>query len=187
MNLYQNSGSEVALLDSEGRTHRIPNETPWEVPDINGTDCDGTQAYRPFVIPSNKAADVFIREGKRFGVVAIPQKRTQNGISFDVESAKTLSTHVRSEFEKGVIDGYIKGAKEDELAKLPVRPPSPALQALLDKRGLDLKRDFGITPVGYKVGEGAAARDAEMESLRQQLTELRELVALSLEDKKKSK
>ncbi len=187
MYLYQNSGQTVSLLDSEGRTHKIPNNSPWEAPSITGTDCNGTQAYAPYVVSAQKSAEILIKEGKRFGLVAVPEVRTDGGIKFDVESAAALSSSLRSQFEQGLIDAYVRAAKEDELGKLPVRPPSAALQALLDSRGLDLKRDFGITPVGYRVGEATAQRDKETDDLKKEVGELKAMLTMLLEDKKKSK
>ena len=95
-----------------------------------------------------------------------------------------------------MVQAYVKGAKEDELGKMPIRPPSAPIQRILDERGQDLKRDFGIQPVGWKLSDGAAQRDAQLVALQQQndsqakeMAELKAMLTtlLSSQDKKDKK
>lgn len=173
MYLFHNYKETITLLDSEGRSYRIPANTPWEVPAVNGTDCNGTQACAPFTIPVQKVAKFLCDEGVHYGLVVVPEIRTNQGIQFDIAGAQALSLHKRKGSEDHILERYVKGAKEDELNKIPVRPPSASIASILESRGFDLKRDFGITPVGYRVSENVAARDAEVESLRRENAEMR--------------
>lgn len=191
MYLFHNYRETITILDAEGRSYRIPANEPWEVPEIKGTDCNGTQAYNPFVISAAEASKIFCKEGIHYGLVPVPEKRGPRGIVFDIEEASIASKRVRKASEDAILDRYIRGAKEDELAKLPVKPPSASIAKIIDSRGLDLKRDYGLQPVGYRVSEAAAARDAEMEALRssnstmsREMGELKEMLAMLLDDKK---
>lgn len=184
MYLFHNYKRPIAVLDAEGRTYNIEPNKPWEVPLIRGTDCKGTEAYVPFVTPTNKVAEMLCKEGIHYGLVVVPEVRTETGIQFDLKAAALNSAQVRKGAEDHILERYIKGAKEDELAKIPVKPPSASIAAILDARGLDLKRDYGLSPVGYRVSEGAAARDAEMEALRNENREIKEMLSELLADRK---
>lgn len=194
MHLFHNSKETIRLLDSEGRTYVIPANVAWPVPALQGTDCNGTQAYAPFSISAEKMAKFLCDEGVHYGLVVVPETSTPTGIQFNLAKAARRSANARQTAEDGVLQRYIKGAKEDELAKLPVKPPSASIAAILDARGLDLKRDYGLQPVGYRVGDAAAARDTEMANLRaenetqrKEISEIKEMLTMLMEDRKDEK
>src|SRR4030095_4730365 len=68
-------------------------------------------------------------------------------------------------------------APDNELKKEPVRPPEPVIQAILTERGLDLQKDFGITPVGYKASEYASAPCEKIKNLEAQTNSQEEKIA----------
>ena len=187
----------IVLLDSEGRSYRIKPNEPWEVPPIHGTDISGPKgqpAYKEFDIPAHKVAEMLIKQAVHYGLVAVPENRSSAGITFDMDSALKASTVSRRQAEDAMVQAYVKGAKEDELGKMPIRPPSAPIQRILDERGQDLKRDFGIQPVGWKLSDGAAQRDAQLVALQQQndaqakeMAELKEMLTMLLDEKKKAR
>lgn len=172
------------ILDSEGRTHRIAANSLWEVKPQHCTDVSDGGKNVVVTIPAEKVGRQICEDGKPYGVVVIQEKRTPEGITFDYETARAESERIRNQFEIELIETFVKRAKEQALQNMPIRPPAPALQKILDARGLDLQRDYGITPVGYKVSEAAAARDREVADLKRDLAEMKELLNMALEDKK---
>lgn len=166
MYVYQNSGKPVHVLDDEGRTHIIPNAEPLEVMPIICMDVDSGGMPKESVISSEKLAAALCEKGRSYGLVLVPQVKKGLSITFDVEAAAENSTRVRMNTEDELVRTYVTRMKEEALQNRPIRPPSPSIQAILDARGQDLQRDYGITPVGYKVGEGIAARDAAFAELQ---------------------
>jgi len=189
--LFHNNKHDVRLLDCEGRTYVIPPNRAWPVPMLEGTDIPGKAgqpAYRTFTISAEKMTKYFLSEGKHFGLVEIEERLTDQGTQFDLETAVRQSTKARYDDQTAMLDQYVQSAHEDELQKLPVRPPGDVIQRILDERGLDLQKDFGITPVGYRVSEYAAARDEKMKNLedenvanRKELAEMRKLLERTLQ------
>lgn len=167
MFLYQNTTKTVHVL-VDGRQFSIPHSEPFEVKAIEGTDLE-----KPYMISSDKVGREIIRTAVLHGVVTIEQIRTARGFEFDMEKADKESTRLRGKSQLEILQRYVDGAKQDQLANLPIKPPSAPIQAILDERGLDLKRDYGITPVGYKVSEAVAARDAELAATKQENASLR--------------
>lgn len=182
------------IVDSEGRGHRIPPNRPWKVEPQISMDTDKGGAPMQALIPAEKVAAQLIKDGAFFGLVAVPEIQTANGISFDVETAAKESTRIRYQAESAVLETYVKHAKDEQLANRAMRPPSPSIERILNSRSMDLKRDFGLEPVGYKVSEKAAQRDREVEALKEQnalltkeLGELKDMFAMFMEDKKESR
>lgn len=183
------------VMDSEGRSHRIPPNTPWEVKSL---DCmDVTEGGTRFVNhPQSveKVAKMLCDNGVFYGIVPVPEIRDGISINFDLKSAERESTRVRIQAERGLIEKYVANAKMEQLQGRPIRPPSDTLQRILDTHDLDLLKDFGIQPVGYKVSEGAAMRDRKLADLEatnanqaKELAEMKEMLAMLLEDKEKEK
>ena len=189
--LYHNNKDEVRMLDCEGRTYVVPPNKPWNVPMLEGTDIPGQAgqpAYRSFTIPADKMAKYFLSQYPHYGLVELAERLTDQGIQFDLAGAAERSAKSRYDDQTMMLDKYVQSAHEDELNKIPVRPPVPVIQEILDARNLDLQKDFGITPVGYKVSEYAAARDEKMKTLeddnaaqRKELAEMRKLLERTLQ------
>jgi hypothetical protein len=178
--LFHSNPHEVRLLDCEGRTYVIPPHKAWSVPALEGTDITGPQgqpAYRSFTIPAEKMAKHFLAEGQHFGLVMLEEKITDNGITFDLKEATERSAKARFDDQSFLLDRWVQTAHDNELKKEPVRPPEPVIQAILTERGLDLQKDFGITPVGYKVSEYASARDEKMKTLEAKTNAQEEKIA----------
>lgn len=167
MYLFQNCGRVASIL-VDGRMFNISDSEPFDVPAIEGTDLE-----KPYTIPSVKVGNELIRLGVLYGIVELTQHRTARGFEFDLEAADAASRELRNQAEMDLLNRYVSGAKADELANVPVKPPSAPIQAVLDARGLDLKRDFGITPVGYKISEAVQARDKETHALKADNEDLR--------------
>lgn len=170
----------------DGRMFSIPPYEPFEVSSIEGTDLE-----KPYSIRSAKVGGELIRLCALQGLVEITSERTKAGFGFDVERAARESTVARDNAEGMMLARYVSGAHEDELAKKPVSPPSLPIQRILDKRHLDLQKDFGVTPVGYKVSEYAAKRETEMDLLRREnaeqkkdIADMKEMMTLLLDNQK---
>src|SRR5262249_46299420 len=138
--LYHDNKDEVRLLDCEGRTYIIPANTPWSVPSLEGTDIPGKAgqpAYPTSTIPPHKMAKYFLDEGKHFGLVLLEERFIDGGIQFDMKTAAQRSSKARYDDKTAMLDRYVQSAHDDELNKLPVKPPVEVIQAILDERGLD--------------------------------------------------
>ena len=196
MFLLHTSAETAHLIDAEGRSYHIPPNEAWDVPTINGTDIPGPAgqpAYKSFTTSPDKVGAMLIRQGVYYGLVEVKVLRTPTGTTFDLDGAKEASTRARRQAEDAMLQSYVKGAKEDELAKLPIRPPSAPIQKILNERKLDLKRDFGVQPVGWILSEGAKSRDvefaalkAETEDQKQKISDLTKMLEqlLAIEEKK---
>ncbi len=175
------------IIDSEGRGHRIPANEPWEVKPQTCMDTDKGGSPVQLTIPAEKVAAQLVHDGKFFGLVIVNQIRTANGISFDVEAAAKESKRIREQAETDLVEKYVKSAKDEQLGNRAIRPPAAPIEQILSSRGMDLKRDYGLEPVGYRVSEKAAARDKEMDELRKENREIKEMLNMLLEDKKDEK
>ena len=189
--LFHAYKEDVRLLDSEGRTYVIPPNKPWKVPSLEGTDISGPigmPAYRSFTVSEDKMAKQFLIDGKHYGLVSIDERITDQGITFDINTAAERSKKARYDDQTLLLDQYIRSAHEGELNKQPVPPPVETIQRILDERGLDLQKDFGVTPVGYKVSEYAMQRDQTMKQLaeenaaqKKEMAEMRTMLQRTLE------
>jgi len=164
--LFHNNPNEIRILDCEGRTHIIPPNRAWRVPDLAATDCDGTRAYVPISVPADKMVRYYLREGIHHGLVLVHETVTDSGVQFDLADADKRSTAARYNDKTELLNAYVFTAKDDELKKEPVKPPPPVIQAILDERGLDLEKHFGIRPVGHVVSESMEAREKEVMELK---------------------
>ena len=187
MFLFQNSDRTAFVLDAEGRTFRIEPNIPWEVKPQISSDCDKGGYPVQNIVPADKVAQQICDDGKFYGIVIIPEIQEGFNTKRDVETARARSTEVRRNAENALVDQYVSHQKQNQLAVRPVAPPSESIQAILNGRGLDLKRDFGLEPVGYRVSEAAAARDALIETQGREIKELKEMLAMLMEDKKAKK
>jgi len=188
--LFHSNKDDVRLLDCEGRTYVIPPNKAWKVPALEGTDISGPigmPAYKTFTISDEQMAKHFLREGKHYGLVSVEEKITDQGILFDVKDAGERSKKARYDDQTYLLEQYVASAHDDELNKQPVRPPADVIQGILDDRGLDLQKDFGITPVGYRISEYAAARDEKLKQLEvekndqaKEIAELRRMLEKSI-------
>src|SRR5262252_7610176 len=147
--LFHNNPNEIRILDCEGRTHIIPPNRAWRVPDLAATDCDGTRAYVPISVPADKMVRYYLREGIHHGLVLVHETVTDSGVQFDLADADKRST----------------AARYNDKTE-PVKPPPPVIQAILDERGLDLEKHFGIRPVGHVISESMEAREKEVMELK---------------------
>ncbi len=176
MYVYQNSGVLATIMDSEGRSHRIPHDAPHEVKPQISMDIDKGGAPAEHIISAEHVARQLCNDGRFYGVVILPEIRDGLNSRLDVVSAAKESTRTRDQAETELIERYVQHAKAQALQAMPIKPPAPALEKILVARGLDLDRHYGIKPIGYRVAEGIKAQDAKIASQEKEIADLRQML-----------
>lgn len=156
---------------------------------------------RLFKIRPNKPQQVpfeagrFILEHLAYtGVVRVEEKGTDTGIEYDIEGAKRDSLALLDQMDRTRFNAYVSGVVEDYVKQnKPVPQPSPAIMAIIERRGYDLKR-FGIVPIGWadpekerilKAEEQNKSLQSQLSVLQSQLAALQNQVTDSEDGKKK--
>jgi hypothetical protein len=139
---------------------------------------------RLFIINPNKPQQVpyeagrFILEHLAYtGVVRVNEHETDTGIEYDIEGAKKESLALLEAMDRQRYDQFCRDCVTDYIANpngaKPVPQPSPAIMAILQRRGWDLK-SRGIVPIGW---EEPKRDDPRVEDLQNQLVQLRAQLA----------
>ena len=163
---------ETAQVRIDGRLFSIPPNELFEVPDITGTDCNnnGPTEYR---IPEKQVAAKIIEHCWYHGMVEVPMTRTKGGVTSDIEAARKAARTALELAHDTMLNKYVTDQQERlSIYNKPALAPSTPIMKIIERRGIDLDRDFGIKPPGFDM-RGARDRDAEMEELKKQIAELR--------------
>jgi hypothetical protein len=113
------------------------------------------------------------------GVVRVREEESDEGVKYDVKSAVEESLKLTEEQDKARFERYVAGVVDDFVKKnKPVPQPDPAILAIIERRGYDLK-DYGINPIGWKEPD----KDARVSQLETMLKAMQEQIE-SLSGKK---
>src|SRR5204863_3582008 len=158
---------EPASVLIDGRLLTIPPNELFEVPEIRGTDCNNNGNFE-YIIPDHAVLNRLLEHAWYHGLVEVPVIRTPSGVTTDVEAAKRQARDKLNAAHDRILTRYVSDQQErvTQHGKSAIAPGGRVLQ-IIEKRGIDLKRDFNIDPPGFVV-EKTANRDAEIASLREE-------------------
>jgi len=162
-----------AVID--GRLFVIPPNDLFEVPEIRGTDTNnnGPQEY---IIPDRIVAQKLLEHCWYHGVVQVPMIKTKGGVSSDIESAKRAAREALNNAHDMMLTRYVQDQQERVTREnKPAIAPGGRLTNIIERRGIDLKKEFNIDPPGWK-SDKIRDRDAEFAAMQKKIDELTALV-----------
>lgn len=158
---------EPAKASIDGRLFVIPPNELFEVPEIRGTDCNNNGPVE-YVITDKLVAQKLVQHCWYHGMVEVPMIRTKGGVTSDVDAAKKAARVALELAQDKMLTSYVQEQQERVTREnKPALAPSVPLIKIIERRGINLKRDFNIDPPGWVV-ENKRDRDAELDTLRQQ-------------------
>jgi hypothetical protein len=171
---------ETAYIRVDGKLLTIPPNELFEVPELRGMDCNnnGNQEY---IIPPKMVAEKAMEDGWFHGIVLVPVTKTKTGVTADVEPAKIAARTALEAAEDTSLTKYVNDQQERvTMHNKPAMAPGGRILKIIQKRGIDLKKDFNIDPPGFQVQKGRD-RDAEMDAMREQNALLQKQMAEMME------
>lgn len=158
----------------------LPNE-PFEVKEIVSTDVD-LNGNKTFVIPSEFIARVIIAHQMHHGVVLVKEIRRGYNTELDVKSARAEAAIALKAGQDKMLSEYVRIQLEDRLKEnKPALPPSKPIERIIDERGIDLQKEYGFRPVGWRVGDETKAREERTAALEAENVELKRTLRLVME------
>lgn len=96
-------------------------------------------------------ADAVVRHiGHLHGIVEVKQTKTKRGIEWDVEEALERAVKYLDECEKKIVSFYVRQQLEDRIqGGKPALPPTGRALEVITKRKINLKNQYGISPIGW--------------------------------------
>jgi hypothetical protein len=113
---------------------------------------------RPIVLPANEPVELptFIAEaverhiGHLYGIVEVEQVRNKAGVTWALEEAMAKAKEYLVECDKATVNFYVRQQMEDRIAAgKPALPPTGHALEVIVKNKINLRKSFGITPVGW--------------------------------------
>lgn len=103
------------------------------------------------------------------GLTVVQTKRTPQGVTFDIEGAKKLARErLEEQRTKAVLD-YVAVQQESRIsAGKPALPPTGRVLEIINKRGIDLGKEFNLHPAGWESKAAAAGKDDRFRQLEEQ-------------------
>lgn len=176
--LLIHASPENAEVCIDGRGYIIPPNKAWRVPEIVCTDHNNNGPYE-YRTPSETLAKEIINKCWMYGVVEVPvfEKENEFGIQYeyDNKAAHELAKQALIKAEEQIVMNYVVIQRERMSNNLPAMPPTGRVKYVVDKRKIDLKRDYNIDPIGYGAVAKAAAASEGMETIQRQLDEQKKL------------
>jgi hypothetical protein len=183
MRFLYHCDDETAHVTVDGRMISIPPNEIFEVPELRGNHFNNNGPCE-YIITEAKVAEELIRQGWYHGIVDVPIKKSKSGMEADVESARKQAAALLNENQDKILAQYISDQQERTTVhgKAAIAPIGRVLK-IIEARGIDLEKDYNISPPGYGMAK-ARDRDAEMEELKRQMAEMQK--ALTGKDKRAS-
>src|SRR5262249_38764970 len=129
-----------------------------------------------YTISSYQVMQDLLKQCWRWGLVQIPVEKKQGryGVKyeFDENTAFGLAKKALIEAEEKMITDYVGVQKARQVAGLAVMPPGGTVATVIERRRIDLDREFNLKPIGYGTVAKAAAASQETEALKQRIADL---------------
>lgn len=127
---------------------------------------------KPFKVESDHIAGLILAHKHYHGIVEVKATETETGIVYATDEAVKLALETLEAKELERVNAWVNSQYDDRIQnnKPPLAPP-PAIQAIIDKRGIDLKRDYNLTVPRLQMG---AAVQGDVLTLRNENQALRE-------------
>lgn len=164
---------EVATVVVDGRLLTIPPDFAFEVPEIRGNDMNNNGHYE-YIIPDHQVAAKVREHGWYHGIVDVPVIRTGNAITVDTDAARVAAKTALMAAQDAMLTLYITEQQERIKGGKAALPPDGRVATVIERRGIDLRRDFSIDPPGYTLGK-IVNREAEIDDLKKEVAEQRRL------------
>lgn len=168
MRLVIHAADQNAEICIEGRGFSIPPGVPFEVSQIQGTD-HMTSDYQ-YVTDEKAVTEEMVRSLWHMGLVEIPVKEVkgQRSISFEFDVPKALAEAkarlIKS--EERMLSDYVAQCRALISDNKAAQPPSPRVDGIIKKLGIDLKAKYGITPIGYDAVAAGYAKNDELDAMK---------------------
>lgn len=167
-----NENAETVI---DGRLFVIPPNDLFEVPEIRGTDTNnnGPQEY---IIPDKMVAQKILEHCWYHGVVQVPMIRTKGGVTSDVKAAEREARESLERAHDMMLTRYVQDQQERVTREnKPALAPGGRLTKIIERRGIDLKKEFNIDPPGWRTDK-IRDRDAQMDAMQAKIDELTSLL-----------
>lgn len=146
---------------------------------------------RPIILPANEGIelDSFIADaiqthiGHLYGIVEVNQTKGKTGITWDVDEAAERAGEYLKRCNKATVDFYVRQQMEDRVgAGKPALPPTGHALAVIQKLGINLRKQFGLSPVGWSDPDSdtpntsAAPDNTQVDALRKVISNQNEII-----------
>lgn len=85
------------------------------------------------------------------GIVEVKQIKTKTGVQYDIEEAEVRAQEALAVAEDRSVQFYVRQQMEDRIAGgKPALPPNGRARSIVLRKGISLREQFGLTPVGWK-------------------------------------
>lgn len=169
MILVIHAGDKPAEFHADGLTISIPPNQVFEVPAIRGTDHNNNGPIE-YLTPPEIVRDLMIARLWSYGLVEVPVIRSSGkfGVKyeFDEEAGIGMAKDLLIKAEEQIVANYVKVCQDRMSQNLPSFPPNGRAREVIEKRRIDLKKEYNIVPIGYGTVAAAAAQGEEMAALR---------------------
>jgi len=173
--------NETAHLTIDGRLISIPPNELFEVPELRGNHFNNNGPCE-YVITDAQMVNHIQQQGWWAGIVEVPIRKSKNGMDADLDAARKLAAAALEKSRDQTLADYITEQRERQTIhnQAPIAPVGRVLK-IIEARGIDLQKDFNISPPGYAM-EKQKSREAELEELKRMVGELQK--ALAVKDKR---
>lgn len=159
----------------DGRGYIIPPNEIFEVPSITCTDHNNNGPYE-YTTPADQVMQTMLRLCWAWGLVEVPVEKKQGkyGVQYGFDEAKAHESAKRAliEAEDQIITDYVAVQRARMSANLPALAPSGRAALVIEKRRIDLDKEFNIKPIGYNTVAKAAAANEEMAAMHKRQADL---------------
>lgn len=117
-----------------------------------------------YILPPNEPTEfpVFVanallnHKGPIHGIVEVEQVKKKNGVEYLVDEALEKAEKYLDECERKSIEFYVRQQMEDRIGTgKPSLPPNGRALSLILRRGISLKDEYGLVPVGWRDAAGS--------------------------------
>lgn len=183
MKFVYHVNNEPAVMLIDGHLITVNPREVTEVKEIVGMDCNnnGPVEYR---IPDHKVLGLMLEHAWYHGLVEVPVIRKGNDFTTDVEGAAERAADALQIAEDKMLTQYVTEQQErvSRHNKSAIAPNGRVLK-IINKRGIDIKKEFNIDAPGYTIDK-AADRDKQIQELQAQVEKLMAALGESKPSKK---
>lgn len=175
MRLVIHAAEEMAECEIQANVFRIPPNRAFKVNSIFDMDHNNNGPIE-VAIPEEVVCQKLLDRCWFYGLteVAVVEIPGEFGptYTYDVPAALVTAKERLLIAEDQILGNYVKTAQERMSQQLPASPPNGRAKYVIEKRKIDLKKEFNITPVGYGQVAKAASHQDEIDELKRQNADL---------------
>lgn len=176
MKLVIHAADEDATCEIQGHVFRIPPRKAFRIGAMFDMDHNNNGPVEA-PIPEETVCQRLVERCWYFGLVEVPVLESEGQLGpeyrYDIPAALEVAKERLIVAEEQILGNYVKVSQDRMSQQLPAMPPNGRAKYIIEKRGIDLKKSFNITPVGYDTVRAASSHDDEIAELRRRNEELR--------------